>query len=50
MALDQIGPEIVDQINPLDDLHAAMIYPFRIAFWVAGFLGALAMLLTVSGI
>ena len=31
MALDQIGPEIADQINPLDDVHAAMIYPFRIA-------------------
>ena len=50
MALDQIGPEIADQINPLDDVHAAMIYPFRIASWIAGFLGALAITLTVSGI
>jgi hypothetical protein len=49
-ALDQIGPELADQINPLDEVHAAMIYPFRIAFWIAGFLGGLALLLTVSGI
>ena len=49
-ALDRIGPEIADQINPLDDVHTAMIYPFRIAFWIAGFLGAMAIALTVSGI
>src|SRR5262249_43378942 len=49
-ALDQIGPELADQINPLDEIHEAVIYPFRIAFWIAGFLGALAILLTVSGI
>jgi hypothetical protein len=49
-ALDQIAPDLADQINPLDEMHATMIYPFRIAFWIAGFLGALAVLLTVSGI
>jgi ABC-type antimicrobial peptide transport system permease subunit len=49
-ALDQISPELADQINPLDEIHQAMIFPFRIAFWVAGFLGALAILLTVTGI
>jgi hypothetical protein len=49
-ALDQIGPEIADQINPLDEGRATTIYPFRIAFWIAGFLGALAIVLTVSGI
>jgi predicted permease len=49
-ALDQISPELADQINPLDEIHQTMIYPFRIAFWIAGFLGALAILLTVSGI
>ena len=27
-----------------------MIYPFRIAFWVAGFLGALGVVFTLSGI
>jgi predicted permease len=49
-ALDRISPELADQINPLDEIHEAMIYPFRIAFWIAGFLGVLAILLTVSGI
>jgi predicted permease len=49
-ALDQISPELADQINPLDEIHEAMIYPFRISFWIAGFLGGLAILLTVSGI
>lgn len=49
-ALDQITPELANQINPLDEIHQTMIYPLRIAFWIAGFLGALAILLTVSGI
>jgi predicted permease len=49
-AFDQIAPGLVDQVNPLDEIHEMTIYPFRIAFWVAGFLGALAILLTVSGI
>jgi len=49
-ALDQIGPDLADQMNPLDEIRAVMIYPFRIAFWIAGFLGGLAILLTVSGI
>src|SRR5262249_16185899 len=48
--LDEIAPNAADQINPLDEVHDAMIYPFRIAFWIAGFLGALAMLFTLSGI
>jgi hypothetical protein len=49
-ALDQILPGLADQINPMDEVRAAMVYPFRIAFWIAGFLGGLAVLLTVSGI
>jgi predicted permease len=49
-ALDQLGVGIADQINPLDEVLATMIYPFRVAFWIAGFLGGLALLLTVSGI
>ena len=49
-ALDRISPELADQINPLDEIHQAMIYPFRVAFWVAGLLGALAVLFTISGI
>ena len=49
-ALDRIGPDLAEQINPLDEIHTAMIYPFRIAFWIAGGLGAVAILLTISGI
>jgi hypothetical protein len=49
-ALDQISPGLADQINPMDEVRTAMVYPFRIAFWIAGFLGGLAVLLTVSGI
>jgi predicted permease len=49
-ALEQIEPGLADQVNPLDEIHAAMIYPFRVASWIAGFLGGLAILLTVSGI
>jgi len=41
---------IVDQINPMDEVLATMIYPFRVAFWITGFLAALALVLTVSGI
>jgi predicted permease len=41
---------LADQINPMDEVLATMIYPFRIAFWVTGFLAGLAMVLTVSGI
>jgi ABC-type antimicrobial peptide transport system permease subunit len=49
-ALDELAPDLADQINPLDEIHETMVYPFRIAFWIAGFLGALAILLTISGI
>jgi len=49
-ALEQIAPDLVDQITPLDELHNAVIYPFRIAFWIAGFLAGVALLLNVTGI
>jgi hypothetical protein len=49
-ALDQIAPSISDFINPMEDVKDLQIYPFRVVFWVAGFLGGVALLLTVSGI
>jgi predicted permease len=49
-ALDRISPGLAEQINALDDIRLTMIYPFRVAFWIAGFLGALALMLTASGI
>ncbi|HEV3201913.1 MAG TPA: ADOP family duplicated permease, partial [Bryobacteraceae bacterium] len=49
-ALDGIAPSIYDMINPMDDVLALQIYPFQVAFWITGFLGGLALLMTVSGI
>jgi hypothetical protein len=49
-ALDDIAPGAADQVNDLSEVHDTMIYPFRIAFWIAGFLGALGVVFTLSGI
>jgi predicted permease len=49
-ALDDIAPDAADQVNDLSEVHATMIYPFRIASWIAGVLGALGVLFTLSGI
>lgn len=48
--LDQIAPSISDQVNPMDDVLAVQIYPFRIMFWLTSFLGVLGLILTASGI
>ena len=48
--LNAISAEATDQVNPLDEVLETMVYPFRVAFWIAGFLAGLALLLTVSGI
>jgi ABC-type antimicrobial peptide transport system permease subunit len=49
-ALDRVAPSLSDMINPLDDMAALQVYPFRVAFWITGFLGGVALLLTVSGV
>ena len=49
-ALDRIAPGLADFINPMDDVLAFQIYPFRVTGWVAGFLAGVALLMTVSGI
>ena len=49
-ALDQIAPSIADMINPMDDVFAVQLYPFRVLFWLSAFLGVLALVLTASGI
>jgi predicted permease len=49
-ALDQVAPSLSDMINPMDEVLAVQIYPFRITFWLAGFLGGVGLLLSVSGI
>uniref|UniRef100_Q01U78 Permease n=1 Tax=Solibacter usitatus (strain Ellin6076) TaxID=234267 RepID=Q01U78_SOLUE len=48
--LDGIAPSIYDLINPMEDVLAMQIYPFQVIFWVAAFLGGLALVMTVSGI
>jgi predicted permease len=49
-ALNRTVPGAADQINPMDQVLAIQIYPFRVAFWVSSFLGGLALALTISGI
>ena len=49
-ALGEVAPSLADAINPMEDVLALQIYPFRVVFWVAGFLGCFALVLTVSGI
>ena len=49
-ALDQIAPSLSDFLNPMDDVKALQVYPFRVTFWLAGFLAGVALLLTVTGI
>jgi putative ABC transport system permease protein len=49
-ALSQIGPSLSDFINPMDEVHALNVYPFRVTLWVAAFLGGVALVLTVTGI
>jgi predicted permease len=48
--LDGIAPSVYDMLNPMDDVLAMQIYPFELTFWVAAFLGGLALVMTVSGI
>jgi predicted permease len=49
-ALDQIAPSLADQINPMDEVLAVQVYPFRVMFWLSSFLGVLGLVLTASGI
>ena len=46
--LDQIAPNLADFLNPMDDVYALQIYPFRVTSWVAGFLAGVALLLTLG--
>jgi predicted lysophospholipase L1 biosynthesis ABC-type transport system permease subunit len=49
-ALDQVAPSASDLVIPMDEMAAAQVYPFRVTWWVAGFLGGVALLMTLSGI
>ncbi len=49
-ALAAAAPGAVEQIIAIDDLAAGRLYPLRAAYWLAGGIGVLALLLTVSGV
>jgi ABC-type antimicrobial peptide transport system permease subunit len=46
----QINPGAIDQIHRMDEFRAAGVYPFQAASWICACVGALALLLTLSGI
>jgi predicted permease len=48
--LDSIAPSIYDMLGPMDGMLALQLYPVQVTFWVAAFLGGLALLMTISGI
>jgi predicted permease len=49
-SLTAAAPGAVQEIHKLQEFVAGRLYPFRAAFWVSGAVGALALLLTVSGV
>ncbi|HLY18475.1 MAG TPA: ABC transporter permease, partial [Bryobacteraceae bacterium] len=48
--LAAISPSAIDQIHPMEEFRAVGVYPFRVIGWIASMLGALALLLTASGV
>jgi predicted permease len=49
-ALGEEVPGSVDGIHTMQSLVAGRLFPFQMAYWLAAVLGALAILLTISGI
>jgi putative ABC transport system permease protein len=49
-ALAQTIPSSIEEIHTLDAYLGGGLYPFRAAYWIAGVLGAIALLLTVAGV
>ena len=45
----ETAPGAADLINTLEEVVETQIYPFRVLFWLGGFLAALAMVLVISG-
>ena len=48
--LAQLAPGAVEDIHTLDAYMYGGIYPFRAAYWIAAVLGAIALVLTVTGV
>ena len=49
-ALAELAPGTVEDIHTLDAYMYGGIYPFRAAYWIAAALGAIALVLTVTGV
>jgi predicted permease len=49
-AVDAVAPGAADQIESQETALASRLYPFRILLGITGFLGCLALLMTLSGI
>jgi predicted permease len=49
-ALAQLAPSTVEDVHTLDAYMYGAIYPFRAAYWIAAALGAIALVLTVTGV
>lgn len=49
-SLAEIDSGAVLQIHKTEELRAVQVYPFRAAYWVATVLGAVALLLTLTGV
>ena len=49
-ALAELAPSTVEDIHTLDAYMYGGIYPFRAAYWIAAALGAIALVLTVTGV
>ena len=49
-AVEAVAPGAADQVQSQEQVLASRIYPFRVLIGVTGFLGGLALLMTLSGI
>jgi predicted permease len=49
-AISSVGASWVASIAPVEQAVALQVYPFRAGSWIASFLGALALILSLSGI
>ena len=49
-ALAQRVPGAVEELHTIDDYMYGGMYPFRATYWIAGALGVIALLLTLTGV
>jgi len=49
-SLGVAAPGSLREIHKLQELMGVRLFPFRLAYWIAGLVGVLALLLTVSGV